>query len=365
MEPKKKKTRWRCIIGVIVIVLLLPVAFIYGPWIFLGFIASTYPDKDDVTREAQSFLTKYDNFTIENDEMFLAFFVELAPQTVEVNGFPHDIDPYIDIENIYELLGEPSIVYKADFEEDARDEYIHSYDYFPYIASFDKGNFDRAHLDYYTENYYEPEELDNLFFTAMNDFRENNEADLNILVKQEIPSKIKQTTVLKDTYRGTVYYLNSQNINSKEEVSMPIDDSIFDYYPEMAEMGDLNDPKFEISRAREADSSEVEPYLSYLMRNSDAKDYDLFQIGTSIGEINDSINGDPYYFQYKEGDSDLLTVYWKIYDGNEYFRLEATINLDDQSNITEESLEDLKIETLGTNYPNYLNEWQEIEYNPS
>ena len=146
---------------------------------------------------------------------------------------------------------------------------------------------------------------------------------------------------------------------------MPIDDSIFDYYPDMAEMGDLNDPKFEISRAREADSSEVEPYLSYLMRNSDAKDYDLFQIGTSIGEINDSINGDPYYFQYKEGDSDLLTVYWKIYDGNEYFRLEATINLDDQSNITEESLEDLKIETLGTNYPNYLNEWQEIEYNPS
>ncbi|MBG9989051.1 hypothetical protein HZY88_08705 [Aerococcaceae bacterium DSM 111176] len=365
MEPKKKKTRWGCIIGVIVIVLLLPVAFIYGPWIFFGLIVSTYPDKDDVSREGRSFLTKYDNISIDNDETFLEFFIDLAPQTVEVNGFPHDIDPYIEIEDIYNLLGEPTTVYKAVFEEDSRDDYIHSYDYFPYIASFDKGNSDRAHLDYYTETYYEPEELDNLFYQAINDFRQNDQADLNILAEQVIPSKIRQTTVLKDQYRVTVYYLSSQDINSEEELSMPTNESIFNYYPEIIEIGNMNNPKFEISRTRETASAEVDPYLSHLMRNSNTKGYNLFQIGETIAEINDSIDGEPYYIQYKEGDSDLLTVYWKVYNGNEYFRLEATINVDEETNIAEESLKNFPIETLDTNYPNYLNEWQEIEYNPS
>lgn len=360
MEPKPKKTRWGCIIGIIVIVLLIPVAIVFGPWIYLGFIAGTYQDSDDIRREATTFMTQYEDVAIENEADFVEIYSELARHIVEVPGFTSNLSPHLDIEDVYSVLGEPTAVYNKVTRQSSDSVKKHVYDdYYPYVGEIDERRINNVYLDYYTENYYEADELDALFFQALNNAL-NNSSDIENWLEETPPSKLRQSTHIKDRFRSELYFLSDNDINQLEQLSMGAFEGIFEMYPDLKPMGEEMSYPLNMTRIRDQEPIDIDHYLHHLISDNDDERYALSEFGTTVSEVSESLGGEPYYYGYDGRPDSQLEVYWRVTNGNRHLDLMANIEIDGESDLTKEKIQTLPINTLERQFPDNLIEWREV-----
>ncbi|MBG9988024.1 hypothetical protein HZY88_03410 [Aerococcaceae bacterium DSM 111176] len=180
-----------------------------------------------------------------------------------------------------------------------------------------------------------------------------------------------------DDYSGSVHYLNSRNLNEFESLEITAYNSIFDYYPDIAKFGKLDEYIFEISRKHDFDPIELDAttynlindYRSVnyeLIGTHDVELFDINQLGTTINQINDTFHQEPYFYNFNTyiiSDPDILSVHWKLTDNERSFDLEAEINLEGQTNLTKEIVQELPIDSLIRNRTTTTIEWQEIDDN--
>ncbi|MBG9983603.1 hypothetical protein HYO62_01750 [Aerococcaceae bacterium DSM 111022] len=358
MDTWEKKKRWGCII--IVIIILLPYILFYGTLFLWELEIRRAPTAYSVERGALNFIRKYEDEPIDNDEEFVDRYIELAPHLEQARGFPNRIQPYLKVEDVYDLIGEPTAIYNGVTDEldDTFEKYV--YDFHPYIAAIDVRGNTSVRLDYYTDIYYEATELENIFYERLNASRIGEEERDWSWLQSNQPSKIEQFTYYRDSPNGKIYFLSSQDINDFDQLQMSIDDTIFEYYPELVERGDLTTPSFDMSLLKSDKPHEIEQHLSELIIQSNTNDYDLNQLGTSISEVNESLNANPRYYHFNETEPNLLNVQWKLTNGNRLIDLIAEIDIEGQTELSKEKVHNLSISTIEAEYSSEVIGWQLI-----
>ena len=377
MEDKNKKKRlWGCL-GLILLILLSPLMFYFYVGWSIERSMNTPAGSKEAERAAASVISKYESNPVEDDESFVERYVDLAPLIPEKYGFPNDGGYYIELEDIHNILQEPTQIVQAVTASGVQDDIKYIYDHYPYIAEIEFSRATRPNLDYYTNIYYEPDELDEIFYEALNEYRDNRSDKPSSYLENASPSKIRQRTMGLDDYSGSVHYLNSRNLNEFESLEITAYNSIFDYYPDIAKFGKLDEYIFEISRKHDFDPIELDAttynlindYRSVnyeLIGTHDVELFDINQLGTTINQINDTFHQEPYFYNFNTyiiSDPDILSVHWKLTDNERSFDLEAEINLEGQTNLTKEIVQELPIDSLIRNRTTTTIEWQEIDDN--
>ena len=167
----------------------------------------------------------------------------------------------------------------------------------------------------------------------------------------------------------------SRNLNEFESLEITAYNSIFDYFPDIAKFGKLDEHTFEISRRHDYDPIVLDSttynlingdrQVNYeLLRNNSIERFDINQLGTTINQINDTFDQEPYLYNFNTiiiSEPNILSVHWKLTDNERSFDLEAEINLAGQTNLTKEVVQELPIESLVRNRTTTTIEWQEID----
>lgn len=357
MERKKKIRRPGSIIGGIVLVLILPLLFIYGPWLPLAFVSITEPDADDIRREAQTFYNTYRNTPIESDADFISRYIELAPHIVLENNLNGRFQPYLDKDDVYELIGEPTFVDNPALNNEDDQTTLYTYDYFPYIAQIeaDEDDDNTVHLDYYTDIYYDAFELDALFFQVVNDYRTNQDERMP-WIQEFTPSKIRQSTSNRNHYSGYMYFLTAENHKDSQQFTLRISDHFFEFYPEIAQMGEIDFYDIRFVRTNDTEPAQVDSDFNHLIEshignNNDSRT-DLNQLGTTASEISTSLNQAPFQYTLAHREINFLTIEWLInHDSSDKpIIISASVDIEDQPDLTKDILHALPVRDIEIYY---------------
>ena len=375
MEEKKKKRRlWGCL-SFILLILLSPLLFYFFVGWSIERSMNTPAGSKEAERAAASVISKYESNPVDSDESFVERYVELAPLIPEIFGHPIDRGNYIELEDIHNILEEPTQIFQAFTIYGEQDDIKYIYNHYPYIAEIEFVQYRKPHLDYYTDIYYEPHELDKIFYKALNEYRDNKSNSPSSYLENASPSKIRQRALGIEGNSGSVHYLMSRNLNEFESLEITAYNSIFDYFPDIAKFGKLDEHTFEISRRHDYDPIVLDSttynlingdrQVNYeLLRNNSIERFDINQLGTTINQINDTFDQEPYLYNFNTiiiSEPNILSVHWKLTDNERSFDLEAEINLAGQTNLTKEVVQELPIESLVRNRTTTTIEWQEID----
>ncbi|MBG9983601.1 hypothetical protein HYO62_01740 [Aerococcaceae bacterium DSM 111022] len=348
MEPKKKNIRWGRIIGIMFIALLIPLLIYFAPIIFWVFWAMSFPEPSDVRRQAATIMTRYENNPIDSDDEFVERYIDLADYIVDVQGYATKIPPHIKMPDVYELLGEPSnrsSHYNYTFSERVIE---HIYDYYPYVGIIEEGQSNNVRLDYYTDTYYTPKELDEIFYVAINEYRSKRFSHGMTWIENDQPSMLRQSTKLKDTYTGEVLYLTSEDIDDPENLTMPAFNLMVNSQSDLPLMGKLDEPTLEISRSYDIEPERIDPdiYLSVYEESDDQIILDF--LGNTVSEISDTLNSDPNLLHFDGEEPEILNVSWQQVNVNYFFTITAQINLENNDEVTPEFVQQASIESIYT-----------------
>ncbi|MBG9988023.1 hypothetical protein HZY88_03405 [Aerococcaceae bacterium DSM 111176] len=348
MEPKKKNIRWGRIIGIIFIALLIPFLIYFSPMIFWFFWAMSFPEPSDVRRQANTIMTRFENNPIDDDEEFVERYIDLADYIVDVQGYAAQIPPHIKMPDVYELLGEPSNR-SSHYNYSSSERIIeHIYDYYPYVGIIEESRSNNVHLDYYTEIYYTPEELNDLFYLAVNEYRGKRFSHGMTWIESNQPSMLRQSTKLKDTYTGEVLYLTSEDLDDPENLTMPAFNSMFDYQTDLSLMGKLEEPTLEIRRSFDIEPNRIDPEIYQQVYEESDDQIILNVLGDTVVEISDTLKSDPNLLHFDGEEPETLNVSWQQVNVNYVFTITAQINFEEDGEVTPEFVQQSSIESIYT-----------------